>query len=253
MQAYLINMDSHKDRLAFQTSQLNKLNIGFARISAVKPNELLIAETDPYWNKWQRPLSFGEKSCLTSHILAWQEIAKLDKPAMVLEDDAIFLNDINSLILALENIKDIDYLNLETRARKKLIGKSHKILLARELFMDRNGSAGYILWPTGAKKLLAKAKKRPGLADEFISTTFHLKAWQTWPAQIIQMDLCENYGLLPPIKTQSSISAPPKKTIEVSIGQKIIFRIRRIIGQLRFGWRILTKSHGAKRLIPPIK
>ena len=55
--------------------------------------------------------------------MIWQLILETNKEALVLEDDAFISSDIN---LILESIKDVesDYINLETRARKKLFQKT---------------------------------------------------------------------------------------------------------------------------------
>ena len=64
------------------------------------------------------------------------------------------------------------------------------------LYQDRTGAAGYILWPSGANKLIQLEKNSGiGLADAHITACHALKAYQVEPSPIIQLDQCKDYGI----------------------------------------------------------
>lgn len=234
MQVLIINLDRSKDRLAFQHAQMSALGLHYTRIPAANAQELNIDESAPYWNRWERPMRLSEKACFLSHHAVWEEIARGEKPALVLEDDAVLSNKVPALLERFQDRTDIDHLNLETRGRRKLMSrqKASDPAVAR-LYQDRCGSAAYILWPTGAKKLLARTLHRAANADAAISATYSLRSFQAEPAMAIQLDFCDHYGVDAPLKTFTSINEQRPKS---SNG----FLLRRIIAQMRQGLRQIT-------------
>jgi glycosyl transferase family 25 len=105
--------------------------------------------------------------------------------------------------------------------------------------LDRTGAAGYVLWPTGAKKLIEHENKHGiGLADAHIVACYDLVGYQVEPAVIIQLDQCKNYQITPPIETDSHILNQPKPIYE----NKLFFKFKRIISQFRMLVRQLRHS-----------
>ena len=127
--------------------------------------------------------------------------------------------------------------------RKKLIGPTQltrKSKVAR-LYQDRAGAAAYLLSPAGAKKLYTKTKfTKPGLADAYISSSYELQAYQILPALAIQLDQCDIHGLVPAIKTETSINEN-RPNDQMAFFLKLQFITRRVFAQIRLAMRIISK------------
>jgi len=157
---------------------------------------------------WQRPLKKTEVGCFLSHLQLWQQIAASNGPAVVLEDDALLSEYWYSEIVALAEVQNADYICLETW-NKKVMGKRQNIggLQLRRLYLNSAGAAGYMLWPSGAKILVDRYKEKgAGLADAFINEVYHWRAWQLVPANVVQMMVAPEFGLAPPMQTESFIA-----------------------------------------------
>ena len=121
------------------------------------------------------------------------------------------------------------------------ITPQHKL---HRLYLDRTGAAGYVLWPTGAKKLIEHENKHGiGLADAHITACYDLVGYQVEPAVIIQLDQCKNYQITPPIETNSHILNQPKPIYE----NKLFFKFKRIASQFRMLFRQISSIFIAKR------
>ncbi|MGB8814758.1 MAG: glycosyltransferase family 25 protein [Paracoccaceae bacterium] len=206
MKALIINLDGQDERLAFQAGQLDRLGIGWERVVATTPATLMPAADDGFWLRWERPMNAAEKACLASHLGIWRRIATGDAPMLVLEDDAMLFPGVVKFLSQVAGLQGIDHISLETRGRKKLLGRLHTAAPMRRLFQDRSGAAAYVLWPSGADKLVARAERQAGLADAVICAAY-LQSWQADPALAIQLDQCAPHGLAVPIAVKSSI--PP--------------------------------------------
>jgi glycosyl transferase family 25 len=171
------------------------------------------------------------------------------QPALILEDDALLAHTVPALLDKLSSQTDIDLVTLEIRARKKIVGRHSTPITPdlhlRALFQDRTGAAGYVLWPRGAQKLLAKAETgHVAIADAFISSHYALKAFQVEPAAIVQLDMCGDYGLSAPLATTSSIGSVDRPVAAQSPWR---FTGRRLMAQLHIAARILSVWHKAER------
>lgn len=256
MQILVINLPESTDRLEFQQQQMKRLGLDFEIIRAVSTSHVHERAHYHLALGWERPLRKTEIACYLSHHKAWQAVLKRNKPALILEDDAMLSRHVPVLLRELEQHSDCDLVTLEVRGRKKIVAKQRQELLGDyhlvPLYQDRTGAAGYILWPSGAKILLAKAKSQsPSLADAFISSTYELRSFQLEPAAIIQLDQCETYGVINRFETQSSISSEEKPEMDyIPLRGKINFRKRRLLSQLRMGWRqVSVMNHSVKRPI----
>ncbi len=249
MNILIINLPRHADRLAFQREQMERLGLSFQVLNAVDVTTLPDDTFQKLAGTWERPMRKVEVCCFLSHKAAWQSVLDNNQPALILEDDALLANTVPNLLSELSTLTETDIAVLEVRARKKIVGKCpisttrNNHLLA--LFQDRTGSAGYVVWPSGAEKLLAKANS--GLvepSDAFISSLYTLRALQAEPAAIIQLDMCEKYGLPSPMATASSIGAVSRPVIPKT---RALFFCRRLLAQLRMARRILSVWHKAER------
>ncbi len=253
MDILIINLPRHAERRAFQTKQLEQLGLAFDWVPATDVRGMdpkLFAQLQ---NTWERPMRDVEVACYLSHLSAWRIVAERKRPALILEDDAYLSTDVPAILKALEG-QSFDLVTLEVRGRKKVVGKQSNPLTAAAtlvpLYQDRTGAAGYVLSPSGAQKLLAKASDgKAAIADAFISSHYELDAYQVEPAAIIQIDMCEHYGIPAPIQTTSSIGAVARPPASEGANA---FKVRRILSQLRMGGRALSVMHKAQRRLIPV-
>jgi glycosyl transferase family 25 len=111
------------------------------------------------------------------------------------------------------------------------------------LYQDRTGAAGYILWPSGAKKLIQFEKNKGiGLADAHITSCNSIMAFQVEPSPIIQLDQCKEYGIY---NSYTNLSSKSTVSISQNYSGGIYFIIKKLFNQLKLAFRqlfILTKS-----------
>ncbi len=231
MKALVINLPRETTRLSFQRAQAGRLGLQIEVIPAVSVVELAEVAKDTCWTRWQRPLRDVEKATLLSHREAWRRVIALNQPTLVLEDDAWLMETAKKFMVQAAQLTNVEHLSLETRGRRKLLGASHPEMPAlRRLWLDRTGAAAYILWPEGARKLLARSKRVPALADAVPVETRGLLRWQAAPAQAIQIDMAAHYRMDPPIAVESAIS-----TIARPLRGGLRYRIRRTFRQVMMG------------------
>jgi len=248
MKALVINLESATERMTFQIQQLNSLKIPFQRLAAYEIDNVHNIIYQRNYKTWQRPMSISEVSCFFSHKNAWDLIIKENQAMLILEDDALLSQNLPNILEEISILKNIDYINLEERKkRKKLLANSSIQEFCNSnlirLYQGRSGAAAYILWPSGAKKLLQQMNNKGiGIADKFINENYLLNAYQLEPAPVIQLDQCKLYGLESPFDVNSSIN---KKTSDNNFQWH--FKIRRIIGQLKIGINYLRHFHHATR------
>jgi len=231
MRALVINLDRETARLAFQEEQAARVGLDLERLPAVTVAALDPPAADLRWVRWQRPLRDVEKATLLSHMTAWRRVLEAGAPMLVLEDDAWLMPGAGDFLEHAARLDGIEHLSLETRGRRKVLGKGHPQMPGlRRLWLDRSGAAAYLLWPEGARKLMARAAAVPGLADAVLVETRGLLRWQAAPALAIQVDMAARYGLTPPIAVESAIS-----TVARPARGGLKFRLRRIARQLVMG------------------
>ena len=252
MECHVINVKSAIKRMQFMAAQLNRLGVKYYRQDAITTKSLDIEENDPYWCRWERPIKPSERACLLSHIKAWKLVIDKNIPILILEDDAFLVSDLNDVLNAATDLNDIDYLTLEVRNRKKLLSKRAITLNSkykiRKLYQDRSGAAAYILWPSGAKKLLKRSKKYAALSDAMICMSYELSGFQIEPACAVQLDSAENYGLVVPISPASIIhSGKYKGRTDLAQYNNINYKLQRIKSQIRMGFRYLFNIFNAKK------
>ena len=247
MDALIINLPSSTERLAFQKKQLQKLDIRFEVLQATAVNDLSKSEIENFSLGWERPLRAVELACFMSHKKAWGYVSRTNSPRLILEDDALLSNHAKSLLESLEKLPHCDLITLEIRNRKKVVAKeevfttltNHKVF---DLYQDRTGAAAYILWPSGADKLLEKSNNcLPALADAFISSCYSLLAFQIEPAAAIQLDQCKQYNINNDQTTESAISSTSKpKIIKKQFMTILMFKYRRLFSQIKMALRQLS-------------
>jgi glycosyl transferase, family 25 len=205
---------------------------------------------------WQRPLRKTEVGCFLSHLQLWKQIAASNGPAVVLEDDALLSEHWYRDIIALAEVPNADYICLETW-NKKMLGKCQNVgsLQLHRLYLNSAGAAGYMLWPSGAKILLDRYKERGvGLADAFMNEVQQWRAWQLVPANVVQIMVAADFGITPPILTESFIAQEKKMSLaSPTIFVAIKTKLRRIRGELTKGARRISYSLFTVRARVPFK
>jgi len=246
---FVINLSAATERRQFQKQQLFELELDYEILSAIAPDDINSETYKKHYSDWQRPLRDTEVACYFSHRSAWQKIIKTNQPALILEDDALLSKCVPELLKSFTHKKNVDFINFEVAARKKFISKIGQDTACNSklfrLYQDRTGAAGYILWPSGAKKLLQyEIENGIALADAQIVSCNTLVCYQIEPAAIIQLHQCTYYD----------VPTTQAKTLEVSTVSQSnnskahsIFWIKRISGQIKLGIRILLLFKKSKR------
>jgi glycosyl transferase, family 25 len=242
----VINLASEKVRMEFQARQLSKLGLPFTRLEARTPQSLPLPASDKYWKRWERPMRGPEMAAYASHRAAWELVAGGNLPVLILEDDALLMPGVPNFLRKIAGVTGVDHVSLETRSRRKLVSNAaHQDAPMRRLWQDRSGAAAYVLWPSGALKLL---KQTPAIADAVICAAYDLTSYQADPAMAIQIDQCNAFGIEPPIEVGSAILAARRPSVEgLSAMERAGFRLRRIAAQLRMGIRHASHLAGSSR------
>ena len=241
MKVLVINLVYANDRRELQNEQLSFYGFDYEFLNAVSVDNIGLETYKQHYKDWQRPLKKTEVACYYSHRNAWQRVIDDNQPILILEDDALLSKHLVVLLPTLEKEKNADLINLENRGRKKFIAKKakpigHQSQMLR-LYQDRTGAACYILWPSGAKKLLECEKQKGiALADAHITSCSSLKAYQIEPAAAIQLDYCEHYQIQNPANhqlAQSSVSS------QFNYKGNWQFWLKRLVHQVKLGCRQL--------------
>ncbi|MCF6320549.1 MAG: glycosyltransferase family 25 protein [Rhizobiaceae bacterium] len=258
MKILIINLDKEKDRMAFQRRQMKRLGLEYQRIRATRAQDVNPDELAARSLQWERPMRAGEVACLDSHRTAWQMVKDSKKPALILEDDAFLSSRVPAILDLLQNQVDAHHVTLEIRSRKKILAHTPLKLDAStnltRLYQDRTGAAAYVLWPRGAQILLDNSTRAAGLADAIIAAAYQMSSWQIEPAAAMQLDQCEAYGIVLPLKTTSSIgTSSHDKPSPSGAFSAFKFKWRRVFSQLRMGLRQLSTITKANRRLVAVE
>lgn len=251
MDILIISLPNAKERRDFQQNQLSKLGLEFEFLDATSIHDLNEATYKKHYQDWQRPLKTTEVACYYSHRRAWDRVIQSNKPVLILEDDALLSKCVPALLKDLLSRKDADLINFENRGRKKFVSRSGEPIVCNSkllrLYQDRTGAAGYILWPSGAKKLIqCEGKKGIALADAHITACNNLIVYQVEPSPIIQLDMCNYYEINIPILMDVS-----KSTVSSCTNNKgnIYFRLKRLSSQFKLAIRLISIIRSERRYI----
>lgn len=260
MKIYIINLEQSADRLEYQIKQFEKLGLHFERLNAVSVQDISEEFYLSHIKYGQRLIKQSEMACFLSHKKAWELVLQQNEPCVILEDDALLVHDFADLLKDIENKNipsQVDFINLEVQPRNKVL--SHKPIYSLlnqeyhlyELLLEKNGTGGYIVFPSGAKKLLNYAEQTLALADAFIYSCPNLKKTQIEPAVLLQDVICPAYNI-PFGQPPQSIIGAVKNTVpfKPSLYHKILFRKNRILTQIKLGIKtLMALSKGQKRQI----
>ena len=255
MDTLVISLTNAKERRDFQQNQLSKLGLEFEFLDATSIHDLNEATYKQHYQDWQRPLKTTEVACYYSHRQAWDRVIQFNKPVLILEDDALLSKCVPELLKDFADKENTDLINLENRARKKFVSRSGEHIACNSkllrLYQDRTGAAGYILWPSGAKKLIqCEERKGIALADAHITACNNLTVYQVEPSPIIQLDHCEYYDIKNPISNNASDSSVSSRNNPKG---GVFFWLRRIYSQVTLGIRQLILIIKSERRYISIK
>jgi glycosyl transferase family 25 len=254
MDILVINLDRSPDRLAFMASQLDRLGLAFMRSSAVDGASIPAKEFNRLSRTYMRPLSRSELGCLLSHANAWRHCVETGRPALVLEDDA-FLSDKLPLFLSELGQAGIwNIVNLETQgstkwvSRKPLAWQADCGVRLYNLYVDRGGAAGYIVWPDAARKLLERSRNHAAPADAFLDLS-GMARFQAEPGLVASLYKTED-GNLRVAPAFRSTNLKPSKAFRRSLMLHPLFKMRRLAGYISKAKRkIRTIGIGTRRRI----
>ena len=253
---YIITLASAHRRREFQRQQAERLGFEPVWHPAVGIQDISDEFFQAHAFRWRRPLKKTEVGCFLSHLSLWKLIQASGQPGVVLEDDAILGPHWVADIQALSQLQDIDYVCLETWKNKILSSeRTAGHLKLRRLHLNSAGAAGYMLWPTGAARLIAQYEAiGPGLADGFINNIDDWRAWQLVPANVIQLCVAPLYGMVPPEDPRSLISnVATQSTPMPDLGLQVRMKLRRVLGELRKAKINLGVFAGRSRLRVPFQ
>ncbi len=161
---FIINLASSTARKANITRQLADLGLAYTLFPAIdgrKEEHRLFSKYDNELNQHYRgkALNKGQLACYASHYLLWQKCVELNRPIIVLEDDALlypepFLEFVNNMDRLSHQF---DCIRLFKNKRKVFSSCKVSRLVTVEIHRFNQGhmsTTGYSLTPNGAKKLL---------------------------------------------------------------------------------------------------
>lgn len=243
-----INLDRADERRRFMEAQGEALGLVLDRAAAVASGDVSASRAESLNDAWERPLTLAELGCFLSHEAIWRDVAEGKGPVLILEDDVMLSRRLPAVLPSLGRIEGIDFLNIESFGRKRFVGRVSRpvadgVSIVR-VHRDKSGSAAYLLWPSGARRLLARAERGAAPVDAFLHGLKSLASFQSEPALAMQLHLLELRGRPAPIPAGSSIQIP--RTRLSPAPRNLPFHARRIATQLRLGGEHLMRLFGRR-------
>ncbi len=176
---FVINMQGSEKRWATLSSRLASLDINAERFPATIGKELTKEQLGEWYSaaknqqKYHRDLTLGEIGCYVSHMRIWQKMLdeKIDC-CLILEDDLFIEKHLkvtielaNTLhgwdVIKLSDNRDFPFIDTKNLADNLLLGNYRKA---------PNGTQGYLISLSGAKKLLTR---KPFFRPVDVDMQFH--------------------------------------------------------------------------------
>lgn len=236
MKIYTISMKSSLSRRNFHSKQANEYQIKINYLDAIDGSTLSEKLFESLRYTYLRPLSRGEVGCFLSHKRLWEECLSSNEPIIILEDDAILSPAFMDAVSQLTPLTGIDRINLEGYyPQKKTFGKSMLQLdnfSLTEIYQERAGAAAYMLWPSGAEKLLNFYHNKATLADVALKKRF-LITYQLEPVVAVQALICEHYNIQHQLQYDKTTLDPTGKHKGYSPFWALVLKCKRIFSELQ--------------------
>lgn len=227
--AAYINLDRATERRQFMERQGERLGLALDRFSALSADDIDDARFEALAMRWERPLTRVEIALLMSHATLWQRAVDTNAPLAVFEDDAVLSHRLPGFLK--QDLPAYDLINLEYFGRRKFFRRYGSTGEISDVARDKAGSAAYVVFPSGARKLLKALERHAAPSDAFIYTGGRVEIAQAEPALAIQAHILAKKGIDPGIETVTQIY---KKRKPVPLERKTWFYgWRRSVTQLR--------------------
>lgn len=176
---YVINMKGCEGRWKTTLERLSNLGLTVERFEATIGKQLSNQEIKQWYcpsknkKRYNRNLSAGEIGCYISHMRIWQKMVDESMPCCVVLEDDLFINaELKDVVDATARLKNWDLIKLSDNRNFPLIDTA---LLDNGLTVGNykkapNGTQGYIISLSGAKKLLSR---KPFFRPVDVDMQFH--------------------------------------------------------------------------------
>ena len=192
LEILVISLASAVERRRRVQAQLTRCPVPWAFIDAVRGAELP-APAPEYDDRTRLarvgyPMCGGEIGCFLSHRVAWQTCVARGVPTLILEDDFELLTDLDNIVaLTRRYLPRCDLLRLQGLQPDagRVLERSGNQRLVWEL-TDPRGSAGYVVPPETAARLLQLSDRFWVAVDDFFARDWEhgLKVLSVWPYPI---------------------------------------------------------------------
>lgn len=164
---FVISLPTAADRRAFMHRQLQSLNLRYEIVDAVhgakSPDLALFGRYNDGKRARRRgpdaSLRLSQLGCFASHYLLWERCVELERPIIVLEDDAIVLPEFMAFYQQAERFADgygLVWLQPSRKARRQAGRVLEHIgpFAIKKFAKGFSGTTGYLLTPRAARLLL---------------------------------------------------------------------------------------------------
>jgi GR25 family glycosyltransferase involved in LPS biosynthesis len=196
LKTLIISRKAEETRRRFQSQQMTNLGLDYQFLDAFEARDLSVEQCQKAADNWPSPTLREDVACFTSHRMAWQIVIDRNEQTLILEDDAVLADSFSAALASVEaHAEDGDCAyDLEFAPRPHILAKrplwTDGIYSARRVFQNRVGTAGYVIGPRAAKRMLEDTETY-GLLDAYMWHRGWLKAYQIEPAPVIQMQFLD--------------------------------------------------------------
>lgn len=242
MKIFVINLETHPERLAFADEQLKRLGLAYERLPAVMGKALSKQEMRQAWAKFHswcvmgRLIQPGEIGCALSHQQIYQRMVAEQIPlALILEDDGLLGERLPEALKAAEAF-------LEPERSQVLLLTHHAKGAPPPAGISASGgdemfAEGYVITREGARQLLKANTPIVSVAD----------AWRRW----VKRGFIALYKYSPAVVTQAwetfkgSETCPvrPPNPAEFALPRRLLHKGLRLFGVVydTLLWRLLRR------------
>lgn len=218
---YCISLDRCTERWHFVQEQAQRLGVQIERFSAVDARDPANAEAlgalaaiGP-----MGPLGLGTLACSLSHTRVW---AQIDRPSIILEDDAILSDDFADVAQAVLAQNDFDLVKLDAHPSTEagvIVGPRAPLTARRGLRRCHHlatGAAAYAITPAGARQALERFSAARVPVDHFLFYPRNVKGFAGIPYAILDAPCVAQ---APEVPSQIEAQRSLRPTARVELGR----------------------------------